>query len=319
MKEEILIAGGSGLVGANLTFKLIKLGLPFTSTRFGNNNPAFSSICEKYNFLDYEQCLEATNRKQSVVLCSAITYGAKKNQENPTGSILPNLKITAGLLEACAQNKVKNVIVISSTTLYQPAYYPIREDELDLNIQPHKSYLGVGWFNRYIEQMASLYAKIYGMRVIIFRPTSLYGPYDKFDDEHSHIVPALIKRALAKETPFKVWGSPHVVRDFLYVEDFVNDILYALMQDDIPSSTPFNIANGNPLTIEKAAKLILKCCGHDTDISFDADKPSSIPYRVVDDTKYHSHFGYKNRTAFESGIIKTLDWYKESIKSGESE
>ena len=150
MEKEILIAGGSGLVGANLTFKLLQLGLPVVSTRFRNSNPAFSEICVKYNFLDFEQCLEATRNKQSVVLSAAITYGAKKNKENPTGSILPNLKIAAGLLEASARNKVKTIVIISSTTLYQPAYYPIREEELDLNTSPYHSYTGVGWYNRYV-------------------------------------------------------------------------------------------------------------------------------------------------------------------------
>ena len=314
MDNEILIAGGTGLVGANLTFKLLQLGLPVVSSRFCNSNPVFSEICVKYDFLDFEQCLEATRNKQSVVFCASTTYGVKKNIENPTGSILPNLKIAAGLLETSARNKVKTIVVISSTTLYQPAYYPIREDELDLNSSPYHSYTGVGWYNRYLEQLASFYAKTYGMRVIIFRPTSLYGPYDKFDDENSHVIPALIKRALNKEAPFQVWGSPHVVRDFIYVEDFIDDITYALRHNDIPSNTPFNICNGSPLSIGDAARIILKVCGHDTEVSFDSDKPSSIPYRAVDDTKYRCHFGCKKRTHFELGIKKTVDWYRKSIK-----
>ena len=224
------------------------------------------------------------------------------------------MKIAAGLLEACAQNKVKTIIIISSTTVYQPAYYPIREDELDLNIPPYHSYVGVGWYNRYLEQLAGFYAKTYGMKAIIFRPTSLYGPYDKFDDTNSHVIPALIKRALSKEVPFQVWGSPHVVRDFIYVEDFVDDIIYSFRHDDIPSSTPVNICNGSPLSIGDAAMVILRVCGHDAKISFNADKPSSIPYRAVDDTKYRCHFGHKKRTTFETGIKKTVDWYKKLIK-----
>ena len=314
MEKEILIAGGTGLVGSNLTFKLLQLGWPVVSTIFRNSNPIFSEICVKYDFLDFEQCLEATRNKQSVVLCATATYGVKKNIENPTSSILPNLKIAVGLLDASARNKVNTIIIISSTTLYQPAFYPIREDALDLNIPPYHSYSEVGWYNRYLEQLASLYAKTYGMRIIIFRPTSLYGPYDKFGHENSNVIPALIKRALNEEAPFPVWGSPHVVRDFLYVEDFIDDITYALTHKDIPSNTPFNICNGGPLSIGDAAGIILKVCGHDAEVTFDADKPSSIPYRVVDDTKYRCYFGYKNRTLFELGIKKTVDWYKKSIK-----
>jgi len=310
MEKEILIAGGSGLIGANLMFKLKEHGLPFVASRNKNSTEIFQEHCVRYDFLDFDQCLQATKNKSAVILCAAVSYGAKRNKENPTGSILPNLQIAAGLLEASARNNVGSVLVISSTTVYQAAFFPIREDLLDLNVPPFDAYFGVGWYNRYLEQLASLYHKIYGMQVIIFRPTNIYGPYDKFDVEHSHVVPALIKRALDREDPFEVWGSPQVVRDFLYVEDFVDDIFYSLIHDDIPSNTPINVCSGSPQSIEYTVEVILKVCNHDPRVSFNLDKPSTIPYRAVDDALYCCLFKKRNRTPFEIGVRKTVNWYQ---------
>ncbi|MCP4351328.1 MAG: NAD-dependent epimerase/dehydratase family protein [Desulfobacterales bacterium] len=313
MSDEILVAGGTGLVGANLTIKLQELGLPVVPTRFKNREMALPN-CVQFDFRRFEDCLDATKNKGTVVLCAGHSYGIQKNKKNPTGSILPNLQIVAGLLEASAQNRVKTVVLFSSTTVYQPSFSPLREDQLNMNTPPFLLYTGVGWMNRYFEQMGLLYAATYGMKVIIFRPTSIYGPFDKFDDERSHVIPALIKRSLNKEDPFEVWGSPNVVRDFIYIEDVVDDIVDAIIREDIITGEPFNICNGIPLTIKKAVDAILSVCGHNPEVFFNSDKPSAIPYRTVDDTKYRCYFGDKKRTPFEVGVKKTLEWYENQIK-----
>ena len=108
---------------------------------------------------------------------------------------MPNLDIHAGLLEACSQNGVEKVVWVSSSTVYQEAFYPIREEQLDLNKPPYKLYLGVGGVYRYLEQLAQCYYQQRGLQVGIIRTANIYGPYDHFDDIKSHVIPALIKRA----------------------------------------------------------------------------------------------------------------------------
>ena len=314
MEKSILVAGGTGLVGANLAIALKKENFPMVCTRYKNKSNEFYQY-PMYNFEDYKQCLAATKGKAAVVLCAAKVYGVQQNQTNKTNAILPNLKINLGLLEACAQNKVQTVILISSTTLYQPAFFPLSESELDLNTAPFSSYFGVGWTNRFLEKMAELYSTTYGMRAIVFRPTSLYGPYDRFTEHNSHVIPALIRRAVNKEDPFIVWGSPHVVRDFIYIGDFIEDIVYALTQQDIPANSPINICSGSPITIGDAVNIILSKTEHTPKIDFDYSKPSAIPYRTVDNTKYRAYFGNTERTPFDSGIEKTIQWYRMQIAS----
>lgn len=306
---NILIAGGTGLIGANLTRHLAGMGLAPTGTRHSSTRPEFAALpC--FDFTRFNDCLEATAERDAMVISAAISYGAAQNKANPTQATLPNLKIIGGLLEAAAQNNVKKVVLLSSSTVYQSADYPIREDQLDLSLPVHTAYQTVGNMYRYLEQLAMSYADIYGQSIYILRPTSVYGPYDCFDPQKSNVVPALIRRACMGESPFSVWGSPDVVRDFIYVEDVVRDIATCLLTDDIPAQIPFNISSGTPVTIGQTVEMVLKACDHDVEILFDTSKPTTIPYRAVDDTRYRKYFGNAPRTPLLDGLQKTRDWYQ---------
>lgn len=311
MEKRILVAGGTGLVGYNLTIKLAEAGLPFVSTRHMGSTLRKNDNFVPYDFCKFEDCLSATRNKKAVVLCAAISYGAKKNRELPTASILPNLKIVAGLLEASARNNVGTVIMLSSSTIYQPVDFPIREDDLDLNQSPYFGYFGVGWTYRYLEQLAVLYSETYGIKISILRPTNIYGPFDKFDEERAHVVPSLIRRALNREDPFEVWGSPGVVRDFIFVDDLVGDILSILKGEVDAHRLQINICSGEPMTIKEATEIILEVCNYKTEIYFNTEKPSAIPYRAVDNSRYLQFFGDRKKTPFRTGIEKTVEWYKK--------
>ncbi len=312
MGKKILVAGGNGLVGRNLTNKLAEIGLPFISTKHTGSKIEGNDKSIPYEFCKFEDCLAATKGVGAAVLCAVIQYGAKKSKDVPTASILPNLKIFAGLLEASARNNVGTVIMLSSSSVYQPADYPIKEDELDLNQPPYQGYFGVGWMHRYLEQLAELYSRTYGMKISILRLTNVYGPYDKFDEERAHVVPSLIRRALNKEDPFEVWGSPDVVRDFIFVDDLVGDILSILKGDVDVHNLPINICSSEPMTIKEAAQIILEVCNYKTEIYFNPKKPSAIPYRTVDNSRYLQSFGCRKRTPFRVGIEKTVEWYKKN-------
>ena len=311
MRDAILVAGGSGLVGANLLPRMRELGLPVVGTRHRSRQTVFDNLVT-YDLTDFEQCLKATENKQAVVMCAADIYGVNKDKGYPTSTILPNLKINLGLLEASARNRVETVVVLSSATIYQPSFHPIREEELDLNADTFSQDAGVGWYNRYLEQLAILYSETYQQRVIILRPSSIYGPCDNFNEGYAHVIPSLIKRALNQDSPYVVWGGKHVVRNFIYVEDLVEDIIYALNNLDVPSKTPINIGSDEPITIERAVGTILDVCGHKAEVVFDLEKQTANPYRALDNSKYNCFFGRKSRTPFKRGIEKTVEWYKRN-------
>ncbi len=312
LKKNILIAGGTGLVGANLSLLLHDQGINFLST-YHTKQPSF--LAEKYkafDFTDYDQCLCATKDMDTVIICAGQSYGIKITKEQPSKAILPNLKIVAGLFEAARVNRVEKTLFISSSTVYHSDTTPIREEELDLNKATPQTYRGIGWVNRYLEQLAFFYKAHYGMDIRILRPTSIFGPYDKFDDR-SNVIPALIKRAVAKEKPFLVWGTGHDIRDFIFAEDFSRIVLQVLSLKNVEE--PINVGSGRPTSILELVELILNLCEHEIKPSCDASMPSAIPYRMLHLGRMNSLLGDVHVTSLSQALSKTIAWYKTGLKS----
>jgi GDP-L-fucose synthase len=305
MSERYLIAGGSGLVGTHLSQALQKRGVDFLSTYY-TRKPKLPAQCyRQFDFTKFSDCLDATKGRQIVFICAAQTFGAKKMKENP--AVIPNLQIFSGLLEASRLNGAKKVILISSSTVYQDARFPIHEDQLDLNLSPYPIYFGTGWLFRFVEKLAVFYHRTYGMEIGVLRATNIYGPYDHFDSA-SHVLPALIKRALQKENPYVVWGDETATRDFLYVEDFT-DILLKLVEQKLDAA-PINVGSGEATTIGMAATHILRICNHPVKPQFDSSKSVGIPYRAVNVERLRSKIKNHSKTSLEEGLKKTIEWYK---------
>jgi len=306
--KKILVTGGGGLLGTSLTKRMIGLGLSVTSTYY-SRLPAetLKANYEQYDFTKYKDCLEATKGQNYVIICAVQASGVAGVRQSPTATILPNLDIHAGLLEACCENGIEKAVWISSSTVYQEAFYPIREDQLDLNQPTYELYQGIGWVYRYLEELARCYYDKHGLNIGVIRTTSIYGPYDRFDDQKSHVIPALIKRALSKEEPFVVWGNGQTVRDFIYVDDLVEGVLNILIGEC--NADPVNISNGIPTSIRELVDVVLKICKHTVKPKFDPTKPTAVPYRVLDNTKCNTLFGTINKTPLEKGIFKTVEWY----------
>jgi len=309
--QKIFVAGGTGLVGANLTRRLSQLGSDVRSSYHSRRPPFLEKNYIQVDFLQFDDCRRATRGVETVFLCAAERGGAKTMKEGPSSQILPNLKIMGGLFEACRINQVKKVVLISSSTVYQESFHPLREDELDLNLPPFKLYLGVGWLNRYFEQLAVFYQKKYAMEIAIFRPTSLYGPFDCIDEGRSNVLPSLIHRALRKENPFVVWGDGRAVRDFVFIDDFV-DLLVDVLNKGILGD-PLNVATGVPTSVKNAVQAVLFATRHDGNPVFDASKPTAVPYRMLDSTKLKTFYGDRRWTSLEKGLKKTAEWAESQM------
>ena len=128
--------------------------------------------------------------------------------------------------------------------------------DLDLNLPPYELYLGIGWVYRYLEKLAKYYFLKRNLKIGIIRTANIYGPYDRFDDIKSHVIPALIKRALKNENPFVVWGDKKTTRDFVYVDDLSFAVLEVL--NKFCNAEPINFSSGYGVTIENLVKIEMK-------------------------------------------------------------
>ena len=147
------------------------------------------------------------------------------------------------------------------------------------------------------------------MITIIVRPSNLFGPFDKFDNKRSKVIPALIKRIVKKQNPIIVWGNGNDLKDFLFIDDFINaieKIISSVNYHDI-----FNIGYGKSITIKKILKLILKIENYkNIKILYDKNKPTMIPRRLINTNKSRVKLKFKTRYTVEEGLKKTLNWYK---------
>lgn len=308
----MLVAGATGLIGANLVQELLRRGAYVNATIHKRppviNDPRIQHL--KCDLARREDCASVVKGIDYVFLCAANTSGAHAIATNPIAHITDNLMINAQMLETACLAKVERFLFISSSTVYPVATYPVEEKEAFIG-DPHESYFGSAWMKRYIEKLAQFYSMRYGMKIIIVRPTNVYGPYDKFDVETSHVLPALISRAVEKQNPFEVWGDGSAVRDFIYVTDAVDAILAALEHGG--SCDPINIGSGQPVTIKESVETILKLAGHaHAKVIYDTSKPSTIPIRLVDLTKAKTLLCLQPKVSFEAGFRRTIEWYRES-------
>jgi GDP-L-fucose synthase len=176
------------------------------------------------------------------------------------------------------------------------------------NAPPFQGYFGYGWMRRYLERLGEFVHGQSEMKVALVRPTAIFGRRDNFNPESSHVIPALIRRALAKENPFEVWGSADVVRDFLHVSDLARGCL--LILEKYAVCDPVNIGYGQGVTIKEIVHFILEKAGHENaKVVFNTSKPTTIPIRLVDTSKSKEVLGFEPKIRLKDGIRDTVDWY----------
>jgi GDP-L-fucose synthase len=216
---------------------------------------------------------------------------------------------TTNLLEASYKSNIKRFVDINSSTGYPDRKYPITEDEY-WDDEPYISYYGYGWSRRYREKVFEHCSHLSEMKILICRGTAIFGPHDNFNIKTCHVVPALINRVLKDENPFVVWGSPDVVRDFLYVKDVAKGVLLVLEKGE--SMRPYNLGYGTTITIGEIVNTVLKVAGKNPKVEWDNTKPTTIPFRSCSTERIQKELGFKPKYTFEEGLIETIEWYKNN-------
>ena len=311
--KNILITGGAGFVGINLIKGLLNLGANITATIYKKqpviNNKEITYIsCDLKNPQD---CRKVCDNMEYVFMCAANTSGAKVIATTPLVHLTPNILMNMNMLEAAYEAEVEKFLFMSSNTVYPFTDFPVKED--DITNEFYKSYHIVAWMKRFTEIVCEMYSNRIQepMKTIIVRPGNLYGPYDKFDREKSKVIPALIRRAVEKQNPFEVWGDGMDLKDFLYIDDYIDGML--LSMEYIDKFRAINIASGNAVTIRDVLKEILIAADYqDASVEYDASKPTMIPKRMIDISLAKELLGWTPKVSLGEGIQLTVDWYRET-------
>lgn len=305
LNSKIYVAGHRGLVGSAIVRKLEEKGFHNIVKR----THAELDLMDQAAVRDFF----SQEKPEYVFLAAAKVGGIMANSNYPADFIYENLLIQNNVIGMAHKYGVKKLMFLGSSCIYpKMCPQPIKEE-----------YLLSGYLEETNEayalakisglKMCQFFNKQYGTNFISVMPTNLYGPYDNFHPENSHVLPALIRRfheAKENDTPeVVVWGSGTPLREFLYSEDMADACIY--LMNTYEGNDFFNIGTGKEITIKGLAEMIKEVVGYEGELIFDATKPDGTPRKLLDVTRLEKA-GWTYKTELRDGIETAYKWYLEN-------
>jgi GDP-L-fucose synthase len=313
--KKVLVTGGAGFVGVNLIKRLLSEGAIVRSTLYIKDEVLVDNRIEyiRVDLRNEQDCFTVTKDIDYVFMCAANTSGANVIENTPMVHLTPNVIMNMQMLQAAYSENVKKFLFISSNVVYPLVDFPVKETDV-LN-EFYESYHIVAWMKRFSELVCDMYSTHIkpAMQTVIVRPGNLYGPYDKFDWEKSKVIPAIIRRAVERQNPLTIWGDGKDLKDFIYIDDFIDGLLLAM--EKLEGNNPVNIASGNAVTINQVINEILIASSYqNAELNFDQTKPKMIPKRMINIDFARQQLGFNPKVPLREGIQKTISWYKTYYK-----
>lgn len=311
----IFLAGATGSVGSAI-MQYILDNHPTTRIRaaYRQTKPFIEHERIEYvngDLRSQDDCRRMVKGCDCAIMAASNSAGSKLMTSQPWKYLNDNIQMNIQMLEAFHSENIKRIISIGTAAVYQEFDGYIKENELDLNEDPHSAYLGVGWIARFIEKICQFWYEKTGMEIINVRAANIFGPYASFDPSMSYFIPAIVRKAVERMNPFEVWGNPDVTRDVLYSEDFARAIVMMLNNTDLKFDV-FNIGSGIKTTVDDVVNWSLKYAEHAPKVQYDVDKPTTIKYRALDISKAKTVLGWQPQYTTEYGIKKTVEWWMEN-------
>jgi GDP-L-fucose synthase len=298
--KHILVTGGSGLVGKAL--ESIELS-------FRPEYHFMFSDSKKCNLLNFEETFLIFNaiKPDYVIHLAACVGGLFKNMRQKVKMLEDNLLINTNVLKCSHLIGVKKMICCLSTCIFPDNITNINESMIN-NGPPHPSNEGYAYAKRLLEIQCKCYNQQYGTKYICIIPTNIYGPFDNFNLEDSHVIPGLIHRCfLAKDKQFVVKGTGKPLRQFIYSIDLAKIIMEILINYN--STDSIIISPKEEYSILSVAKLINK---HFNNEITTCPEYSDGQYRkTADNSKLLEFLPNFEFTDLDVGISKTVEWFKK--------
>lgn len=314
--KNVLITGGTGLIGRKLTDLLVKekANVTIASLDKPKDLNLKNIIFKKLDLRYLDNCVECTKNQEVVFHLAGIKGSPKMCDEKPASFLTPTVTFSFNMLEASRINGVKNYLLTSSVGVYSPADI-FNEDDVWKTF-PSKNDWFAGWGKRICELQAEAYSKQYNWNNIhIVRPANVYGPYDNFDSENAMVIPSMIKKFdECKDDEISLWGDGSPIRDFIYSEDVANGMLKVVKNK---FKKPINLGSGKGYSIKELAETIKKILKKDIRINWDTSKPNGDKIRIMNVENYKK-INFKNKFSLEKGLIETINWYLNNKKNIEN-
>lgn len=302
---KIYVAGHHGLVGSAIMRCLQKNGYTNIIVRTHKELDLRNQHAVNHFF--------AEEKPEYVFLAAAKVGGILANSTYPADFMYDNIIISANVIHAAYEHKVKKLLFLGSSCIYpKMAAQPIKEEYLLTGaLEPTNEGYALAKISGM--QLCKFYRRQYGCDFISAMPTNLYGINDNFDLKTSHVLPAMIRKFHEAKVQHKpevvLWGTGKVLREFLYVDD-LSDALVFLM-NHYSAESHVNIGTGEDLSIHDLALTIKEIVGYEGNIVYDATKPDGTPRKLLDVSLLHS-LGWKHATSLKEGIQTVYQWYQQN-------
>jgi GDP-L-fucose synthase len=302
---KIYIAGHKGMVGSAIWRTLAAKG-------HTNLIGASSALLDLKNQKAVQEYI-AKEKPEVIIDAAAKVGGILANNNFPYQFLMENMQIQNNLIDTALQFGVEKFIFLGSSCIYPKlASQPLKEEYLltDSLEQTNEWYA--------IAKISGVKAcqairNQFGKDFVSLMPTNLYGTHDNFDLNSSHVLPAMIRKfheaKINNNAPVLLWGSGTPMREFLFVDDMAEAVVFAL-ENKLPDYL-YNVGTGVDLTIRQLAETIQRITEHQGDILWDSSKPDGTPRKLLDVSKMHK-LGWKHQVELEEGIQKTYSWFLEN-------
>lgn len=301
--SKIYIAGHTGLVGSAVARRLTALG-------YGNlvmRSRRELDLTDQRAVNDFISLV----RPNYMFICAGRVGGIRANDTYRADFIRDNLLIAANLIDAAYRSGIGKSMVLGSSCIYpRLAQQPLKEEylltgALELTNQPYAVAKISGI------TMAQAYRAQFGMNVVSVSPANTYGPGDNFDPDDSHVIPAMLRKfhqaKVNNEDSVVIWGSGDPVREFLFVDDLADALIFLMAKYD--KSELINAGSGEGVTIRDLARAVAKVVGFNGRIVQDTSKPDGMPKKVLDTSKLRE-LGWQPKHSLQTGLERTYEWYR---------
>ena len=304
---KILLTGSKGMVGRNIVEYPI-----VTNHEFLLPTSRELNLLDTLSVQDYIN----TNKPDMVIHAAGVVGGIQANMAQPVRFLVDNMYMGLNILTASKECGVKSFMNLSSSCMYpRDAKNPLSEELiLKGELEPTNEGYAIAkvastrlceYINR--EDESFLYKTVI--------PCNLYGKYDKFDPEHSHMIPAVIRKIddakNENRDSIDIWGDGLAKREFMYAADFADFVYYAIGHfETMPQN--INVGLGHDYTINEYYQKIARAVDYQGEFTHDLSRPTGMQQKLVDDTKLKA-FGWQPQTTLEQGIQKTYDYFSNEI------
>jgi nucleoside-diphosphate-sugar epimerase len=318
MKQKMLICGADGFIGKT-ALDYFKDRYDITATLFNKDVPQ-RGVVEGVEYVSIDLRVESevidlfeSKRFDVVLQAAATTTGAKDVVERPYVHVTDNSVMNSWIFREAMRTKVGHLLFPSCTVMYQPKDHPQSEADWSPLDEIYPAYFGVGNMKVFCEKMCDFYSRIGETKFTAFRHSNVYGPYDKFDLDKCHVVPAFVNKVINADEVLEIWGQGRASRDIIYIDDLI-DFIDKCIENQESKYELYNCGAGQAYPILELAKTIMTLNGKDLEFKFDLTKPDIPTTVILNCDKAKNDLGWEPKISVEEGLKRTSEWYINNVR-----